>query len=217
MQSAPTIDHRGIQSHVRNQGNRPTCVPFAVTAAHQWMAADSQILSPEHALWGAKQVDGMPLIEATSVYSTLVAARRLGSVLESDWPYCNPSWPSPPPASVTSCSRLQLGEWRPMENPSIDSIANALRTSAVILTVFFVTEAWLMAASTGIVDLAPPASPVDAHAVLAVGITSGNCTADQSIIFKNSWGVNWGQSGYGYMTQRYVSKYLIAAHRLEAI
>lgn len=50
------------------------------------------------------------------------------------------------------------------------------------------------------------------HAVLAVGYddkleiedVDGKKTTDGCLIFRNSWGQNWGENGYGYLPYRYV-------------
>lgn len=55
-----------------------------------------------------------------------------------------------------------------------------------------------------------------AHAVTLVGYRcpSGKL-ADCVFIFKNSYGNNWGQGGYGNVTYSYLEKYMIAAALLE--
>jgi len=42
------------------------------------------------------------------------------------------------------------------------------------------------------------------HAVCAVGYNN----EDRLIKFKNSWGSDWGQQGYGYLTYAYIKNYL---------
>jgi len=54
------------------------------------------------------------------------------------------------------------------------------------------------------------------HAVLAVGYddnvkieeADGTTTKEGCIIFRNSWGEGWGQSGYGYLPYRYIEEAL---------
>jgi C1A family cysteine protease len=52
------------------------------------------------------------------------------------------------------------------------------------------------------------------HAVLAVGVVD-NQQAGRRAIVKNSWGLEWGVSGYGFLTERYLDAYLKRAFLLE--
>jgi C1A family cysteine protease len=72
-----------------------------------------------------------------------------------------------------------------------------------------VQGAWV----SGKVDAESTAKAPTNHAVLAVGV-SGEASPD-SIIVKNSWGVKWGDSGYGTVTKRYVETFTLRAHALE--
>ncbi|MDQ2761140.1 MAG: hypothetical protein M3Y17_12115 [Actinomycetota bacterium] len=61
------IDHRSQQSTVRNQGDRPTCIGFAVSGAHEWLAGDGEVRSPEDAIWAGHQIQSVPGREETAV------------------------------------------------------------------------------------------------------------------------------------------------------
>jgi hypothetical protein len=62
--------------------------------------------------------------------------------------------------------------------------------------------------SSGYIDAQRPL-PGAAHAVTLVGYKSATGElADVVFIFKNSYGPSWGQGGYGYVTQRYLSQHL---------
>lgn len=52
----------------------------------------------------------------------------------------------------------------------------------------------------------PQGKPVGGHAVLAVGFNE----VRQEVIFKNSWGPNWGERGYGYLPYEYFKQGLVA-------
>src|SRR4051812_34383797 len=91
-------NYRDAQTPVRDQGTRPTCVAFAVSAAHEWMDGTGEIRSAEDALWAAHQEGGPPTREDTSVRLALAGTARLGHAEEDAWPYGNPAWPATRPA-----------------------------------------------------------------------------------------------------------------------
>ena len=53
-------DFRAQQSPVRNQGNRPTCVAFATSGAHEWAAQEQAHRSSEDEMWAAHQMGSDP-------------------------------------------------------------------------------------------------------------------------------------------------------------
>ncbi len=56
------------------------------------------------------------------------------------------------------------------------------------------------------------------HAVTLVGYTSKSDQPDDVVfVFKNSWGVDWGQGGYGTVAYRYLNNYLGDAVFLEVL
>ena len=60
------------------------------------------------------------------------------------------------------------------------------------------------------VDAPPGQKTPGNHAVLAVGAHD----SPDSLIIKNSWGTDWGEEGYGYLTRGYYDNYALRAHLL---
>jgi hypothetical protein len=115
-----------------------------------------------------------------------------------------------PSSSARSAAR-PLPAFRPLAGAAFDEIAQTLdERLPVILTVRVVHSAWRQA--DGLIDAEPGRKTPGNHAVLAVGALTG----PDRIIVKNSWGPNWGEHGYGYLTRRYVDHYTLRAHALEA-
>ncbi len=81
---------RALLPPVRDQGQRGTCVAFAVTAAHEVArAAGTQVsedLSEEALYWGCKIIDGN-WKSGTSFGSAAAAIGATGQPLEAIWPY----------------------------------------------------------------------------------------------------------------------------------
>ena len=80
---------RSALTPVRDQGQRGTCLAFAVTGAHEMSRRSVPIpedLSAEALYWGCKRTDGN-WNDGTSFMSAAVALARWGQPLESVWPY----------------------------------------------------------------------------------------------------------------------------------
>jgi len=209
--SQQDLDYRRHQTPVADQGDRPTCASFAVTAAHEWMIGTQTLLSQEFALWAAKARDGLAG-EATHVSAVFMGITAEAQALDGAWPYGRPRWPAPPPkAAMLRSAREQPGPWNHLPVCSLDAIEKALAVpSAVVLTIDFVPTAWLYA-TEGWVHAHAGAQTVGRHAVMAVGVRQRR----SAVIIKNSWGELWGHKGYGFVSKTYLHHYGVQAHVLE--
>lgn len=79
-----------------------------------------------------------------------------------------------------------------------------------MLTLGVVPAAWYHGGDT--IDAPAGAKTPGNHAVLAVG----SLDEPERLIVKNSWGLTWGDGGYGLVTRRYHEHYALRAHILEA-
>src|SRR3989442_11222287 len=81
---------RSLMPPVRDQGARPTCVAFAVSAAHELSRTGGSVvfedLSEEALYWGCKQHDRRTT-PGTSFSSAHAALVQWGQPAEEVWPY----------------------------------------------------------------------------------------------------------------------------------
>ena len=209
------IDHRPLKTPVRNQGDRPTCVGFAIAAAHEWVAADAEIRSAEQAIWAGHQIASVPGREETRVAWSLTGLDRHRHASESAWPYGTPHWSIGPPAATSDPANSRaLPPWRALPAPRFDDVRSVLEIGdPVILTVRVVVSAWRT--PNGVIDAEPGRKTPGNHAVVAVAATEQN-EAPEQVVIKNSWGPHWGDRGYGALSRRYLDHYTLVAHTLEA-
>lgn len=209
------IDHRDQQSQVRNQGDRGTCVAFAVSAAHEWVGAQIATRSPEDAMWAAHEV--MPQAaqgEGTSVNYALIGLAKHDHAGEGAWPYGEPEWRSGRTvAALEARNRETLPRWRRLSDQRLRTIRAELEAqNAVVLTIGVVRRAWLSIG--GLIDVGHGEKVAGNHAVLVIGASETE-DADGELRIKNSWGEGWGEEGYGKIRERYLDAYGICAHAME--
>jgi hypothetical protein len=209
------IDHRYAQTAVRHQGQRDTCVGFAVSAAHEWMASETVELSPEDAIWAAHQHGGSPQREATLISLALAGLSTYRHALEHAWPYGSPPWPGSRPLAATALSEQRdLPGWRELHPVTFATVDAELRAElAVLLSIRVVRAAWKHRAD-GLVDAPAQRVARGGHAVLVVGVIDDS-PGERLAIVKNSWSTKWGVDGYGFITERYFDAYLKRAFVLE--
>jgi C1A family cysteine protease len=80
---------------------------------------------------------------------------------------------------------------------SIKDIKISLSNNIPVIFGFNVYENYTEAAEEGFFPM-PSGECIGGHAVVAVGYTNAN------LIIRNSWGVDWGEKGYGYIPWEYI-------------
>jgi hypothetical protein len=175
------------------------------------MAANDVVRSPEDASWAAHQAGGDAWREETSVALALDGITTHGHASEEAWPYGTPCWPADRPAAARSpANQAALGAWHPLGRLALAEIEAELTAGhAVIVTTRVVYPAWRGA--DGHIDAEAGLKTPASHAVVAVGVLDGPAR----LVIKNSWGTDWGDRGYGYMSERYLDHYGLIAHVLE--
>ncbi|HEX4519563.1 MAG TPA: C1 family peptidase [Gaiellaceae bacterium] len=208
------IDHRAAQTPVRNQGDRPTCAGFAVSAAHEWAADDGELRSPEHAIWAGHQIQSIPGREETAIAWSLEGLGLHRHATEAAWPYGVPHWTAGPPDAVRDDANSRaLPPVQRLSGPWFEAVRDSLGTGdPVILTIGVVQPLWQTPGP--LIDAEPGRKTHGNHAVLAVAISEAH-EDPQLVLVKNSWGPGWADRGYGTLSRRYLDHYTIAAHRLE--
>ncbi len=164
-------------------------------------------------MWAAHTQGGPTKIEATSIALALAGLATHKHTSEAAWPYGKPAWPADRPRAANNSAELWiLPAWRELTGADYSSISAELTAGfSVLLSLHVVRRAWREPG--GLVDA--PAGQITraGHAILAVGaIDDGD---GRRLIIKNSWGSEWGVSGYGFVTNRYLEGYLKRAFVLE--
>jgi C1A family cysteine protease len=206
----PSIDYTDEMSPVGNQYNEGTCVGFACVDGMKEYQDEKEYkerkdLSVRYVYQHCKEIDGDPNEEGTYIRSAMQVLLDNGVCYESCWPYI-------PNVPGTPCKDADKeAEAFKIERYSRIETTQAMKESLVVNGPFVMSIRCfkgIYSAPGGVVPMpAEGEKPIGGHAVCAVGYDEAN----QMIKFKNSWGILWGDKGYGYLSYDYVNKYIMDA------
>ena len=227
-----------LELHVKNQGRRPSCAVFAIVSAlelqHAQLTGSAQKFSEEYLIWATRQTTArvpLPLADENADYNdadegfaleeVVSALRTFGIPLQSAMPNtiarAMDAIPAPPPDLVAAAKnqrRVFIHAIPGRDNATrINNLVHALNAGLPVP----VGLAWpnFRSLRTGYLGAQTPLPGVG-HAVTLVGYKSPTGKFEDTIfVFKNSWGVAWGQGGYGWVTFDYLRRHLGTAALLE--
>ncbi|MGH2559482.1 MAG: C1 family peptidase [Thermomicrobiales bacterium] len=206
-----SADLRHLQSTIKDQGRRGTCVACAATAGHELLRAEGIDLCIEFLHWAAKQCDGLPTSsEGTTLLAAAEALAQVGQPPETNWPYDDqrnqwaPDYQPPADACSDATPRRLAGSNELLPTP--DALRDALDQGQAPLLGIRLHQTWYEVGSDGYIAI-PATGTLDfgGHAILVVGYQN------DALIIRNSWGADWGDRGYGYLPASYVSAYGVSA------
>jgi Papain family cysteine protease len=133
---------------------------------------------------------------------------------EAGWPYL-PATPADtstwaPPAEVGAL----FGRNGQRSVHSLDRVTGELDRGRPVILLLMLSRAFYARHPRGVVDPDDNEMPEPQrrHAVVAVG--HGAVDAQRAILVRNSWGPTWGDGGYGWLTERFLSPRIFAAATL---
>lgn len=214
--TAPTLPTsfslRKGMSAIRDQGNLGSCVGFACAALKEWQERWQRPLTPYRDVsemwiyWKAKGIDIWPQQEGTGIRYALKVLAKSGVPTEAAWPYVGNPGHYPPTkyifwaplvarwAKIGSYYRVstinEILEWLVCHGPVVigipvgETILHPVPMPNVLENAF-----------VGI-----PKTFIGGHAITLTGYNDNS----KVLQFRNSWGANWGQHGYGYIPYNYL-------------
>ena len=223
---------------VKDQGRRPSCAIFSIVSALEYqnalLAGRAEKFSEEYLIWAVRRTTkrlappGVADTEADqaadegfSLGEVVTALRAYGIPLQATMPNTFgtkiEAIEDPPEAIVEEARQNQRIGFHALpgrDNATrINNLVIALN-SGVPVSVGMAWPHW-RSIKSGFLSAQKPVTGAG-HAVTIVGYRcpSGRLE-DTQFIFKNSWGTNWGQGGYGIVTFDYLQQHLGDAVLLE--
>ena len=189
----------------RDQGVRPTCLAFAMSDLHAGLRESWVPLSCEFVFYHAQRRANRPPTVGATLLAMLEALRCNGQPHEEGWRYlaATPAnavlWQ--PPQNVGEVYR-RAGE---KQSNTIDEIIAVLDQGRPILVLLYLSNAFYLAGSKGLVDLLAGEQPdvTRRHAVVAIG--HGTYGGRRVILVRNSWGEGWGRDGHAWLTEEFLN------------
>jgi len=205
-----TVDLRAQLPVIQNQGQRPTCVAFAVTSCHE-VHGSYEKLSEEFLYRCCKKSQNNE-DDGTTVPVAFDALVRLGQATAVQMPYqsqfTSPILTSPTPISSYRDARSRkLHGWKPV-HPAHGEVESVLASGVPVVAVVEVQQGFFEAnTSQSFIDVPSASQYKDVlHAIVLVGYGQDNYNSPYYLI-RNSWGTSWGVSGYGYLSYSYFHRF----------
>ena len=202
------VDLEPVCPEVYAQGQLGSCTANAIAAAMQYErrrhGLPNVMLSRLFIYWHERRIEGTVRVDAGAMLRDgMKVVAHLGAPPESDWPYIEDEFATPPPSHLSD-EAAQNTVLRYMRvSRQMQQMKGCLADGFPFVFGFTVYETFEseMVGRTGMLDL-PLAGEkmLGGHAVLAVGYS------DQLQRWKvrNSWGRGWGLRGYFWMPYPYL-------------
>jgi C1A family cysteine protease len=199
---------------IRHQGPRASCLIFAATSAHEKLLSAASHLCVEYLYLNATRRDPAPNIAAGTTMQSVAEALELdGQPLETAWPYL----PSQPPMSAW-IAPTPIGQvWKAKSqsaSTAFNDVTALLDSGKPVILGLVITASFLRCDKSGHLPVFMPDPARAGHAVLAVG-HGADALSQKYLLVRNSWGEKWGEAGYGWLSEAYVTKQLAQAAVLQ--
>jgi C1A family cysteine protease len=138
-----------------------------------------------------------------SIRDGIKSVASIGAPPESDWPYDISQFTVAPPQSAYDAAKLDCAVKYLSVDQTLDAMKQCLADGYPIVGGFTVYQSFDAAdLMPAIVPMpGPNESVLGGHCILIVGYDD----ARQMFTIRNSWGVGWGDKGYGYMPYAYLT------------
>ena len=190
------VDLRSKLGDTRDQRQRPTCLAFALSAAHEASRVSNDYLSTEFLFFSGAQRSHRDPSRGLTRTAVEEALREDGQPCEAAWPYrveppAAANWKAP-----ENCEPLHRATVT-FTSGTLTEVGQTLRIGVPVVLVVSLTTAMYVPDANGIVrSRQSDVTTTSRHALLAVGL--GHDNDGEYILVRNSWGARWGLLGHAW-------------------
>ena len=214
------VDYTDEMTPVKSQGQKGSCVAFAVNAMKEWQEQkehDKEVkegkvdhrknqeyydLSEQWLYYNCKKIDPWPNEEGTNFRSAFKVLNKIGVPPEKGWPYSDIKIGSPESWATMIAKWCLCGSyWR---ISGLENIKKALLEGPIVIGMALFEEMFGNLVDGVVPYPSKPDQIWGGHALTAVGFDDDT----QLLKFKNSWSPYWGSAGYGYIPYSYVNDFV---------
>jgi len=209
------LDYTEQMQPVRTQGREGSSVGFATAAALEYQiqktSGKTVSISPRHIYYYARSKGAFPvrMDSGARLRDAVEVLMSRGAVAEEAWPYKAGEFANEPPDDIDKAKHFKIAESQVVR--SVEDLKAALVKFGPVFGGFTIFGSLAHPGKNGRIQMPTAQDPVrGAHAVCFVGFDDNK----RLIKFRNQWGQEWGDNGYGYLTYEYCAKFLTDVHAI---
>jgi C1A family cysteine protease len=204
-----SADLRSGMPAIYDQGELGSCTANAIAAAVDFERGKQglQFMSPSRLFiyWNERSIEGTVSQDSgAEIRDGIKTVAAQGVCQETEWPYNIGQFTVKPTAQCfTDAKKFEATQYsRVTQDSYFPRHCMGILGRPVVLgiAVFNAIESDQVAATGDVPMPSPMDQPIGGHAVLVVGYND----ATRKFIFRNSWGSDWGNHGYGTLPYDYV-------------
>ena len=191
---------------VYDQGQLGSCTANAIAGAMEFeqMKQNLTVYPPSRLFiyFHERKAEGTIAKDAgAQIRDGIKVVASIGAPPEVLWPYDIQKFTEPPLASAYSAASLDRSvSYYRLDPQNLDHLKTSLAAGYPFVVGIQVYPSFAEAEFTGIIPMPSPSEKSEGgHAILFVGYDDKS----KLLKFRNSWGPNWGQAGYGMLPYDY--------------
>lgn len=211
----------------RDQGERGTCVAFALVALREIIAGNTSDLSEQFLYWACKQNDGAPQTRGTWLQVGVDVLQDYGVCPQEIWPYSpeqrtgNEAHDPLPSGADQQALSWRIVEQNQLSGRLVQPLKSALAGGQPVATAVTVFSFWKKrpVTRTGKIRLPlPDELSEESHAICLLGYNNDDDVPGGGyFIARNSWGTNWAvnspvQRGCALLPYAYLMHHGVVAY-----
>lgn len=204
----PIVDVSATLGPARDQGQRSTCMAFAMSDLNRVKACAPDNLSAEFLYQAAGALipgwkPGLGLLTSAAIQ----AVSSPGQPLEAAFPY-QPDEPAGVGMPVAPADACLFSSQVCVHQTAMQVVIDGLSQGAPVGLVTRVTPG-LFSPIGGVVTYDTLAIPDAYHAILAVGWGTELTSGSRYLLIRNSWGAAWALAGHAWLPEPFINLHVL--------